>query len=96
MSTNSECHFYQIKNEQWFYVLEDDCFDDEECWNWLDNATAYGPFVTENDAQKHLEKHHSNPGGSHTFPLTDGVNEFDFSNNHQLAELIKAATSPSN
>lgn len=93
MSTNSECLFIQVKPDQWFYVLED-YNAPKNAFDWRDYAQAYGPFQTEELADDHLRKNHSNPGGSTTQKLPEGVMEYDFKDDDVLARLI--ADAPAN
>lgn len=90
MSTNSECLFVQIKADEWFYVLEDYSAP-KNAYNWMDHATAYGPFKTEDEANKHLRDNHANPGGSCTEELIEGVAERDLSGDDVLSNLIAEA-----
>jgi hypothetical protein len=97
MSTNSECEFIQVKGDEWFYVLEHYRCDDEDDDGWYDhgdwrlNATAYGPFASQEKADEHLDEKHPNPGGSSTQALPDGVDELDLSKDPMLERLIVAA-----
>lgn len=61
MSTGLECRFNEVEPKRWFYVLQDD--DCPHYADWLDYATATGPFATFEEAQTHLHRHHANPGG---------------------------------
>lgn len=62
MSTGLECAFVKTGGK-WYYVLQDwDC--PVGAWDWLEYATAYGPFDTEDSAHDHLRNNHANPGGS--------------------------------
>jgi hypothetical protein len=62
MSTGLECIFVEEKPGRWFYVLEDGSAP-KDAWDWMDYATAYGPFKTMEAAHDHLDRHHANPGG---------------------------------
>lgn len=90
MSSNSECLFVQVRSDQWFYVLEDYSAPKNSS-DWREHATAYGPFPTEDDADEHLRENHSNPGGSSTDVLPDGVTERDLSKDDVLRRLIEDA-----
>ena len=62
MSTGLECEFFEPKQGQWFYALQDySC--PVGAWDWREHAQAYGPFDSEEKAQKHLRDNHANPGG---------------------------------
>jgi len=62
MSTGLECLIVEREKSQWFYILEQNG-SPKGCWDWLDYADAFGPFVSEEVALKHLFNHHANPGG---------------------------------
>lgn len=67
MSTGFECYFVEVTPGEWFYVLQNwDC--PVGAWDWREYATAYGPFTSEEEAQKHLRDNHANPGGYSTHP----------------------------
>jgi hypothetical protein len=71
MSTGLECNFVEWKPKEWYYILED--WDaPKNAWDWREYATAYGPFSSEEEADKHLSDNHANPGGSCTIPYTEG------------------------
>ncbi len=71
MSTGYECIFIEIKPNQWYYILQNgDC--PVGAFDWLDYATAYGPFSTEDVGHKHLERNHANPGGYSSQEYTEG------------------------
>lgn len=57
MSTGAECHFEERKPRQWFYDLQRWPYGD-----WPESDT-YGPFETFDQALKHLNQNHANPGG---------------------------------
>ena len=62
MSTNSECMFVEVEPGEWYYALEH--YDaPQNSWDWLEHATAYGPFPTFEVAYQHLGDNHANPGG---------------------------------
>lgn len=71
MSTNSECLFIEVEPGKWFYVLEDRDAP-KNAWDWREYATAYGPFSSEEAADKHLGDNHANPGGSDSQPYEEG------------------------
>ncbi len=72
MSTNLECHIIEPEPSKWYYVLEDGNAP-KNAWDWREYATATGPFSTEQEAQDHLAKHESNPGGLSIIPNADFV-----------------------
>jgi hypothetical protein len=62
VSTGLECQFFEPKPGQWFYALQDwNC--PVGAWDWRDYATAYGPFTSQEAAERHLSSNHANPGG---------------------------------
>jgi hypothetical protein len=62
LSTGLNCEFIEPTPNTWFYILQNwDC--PTCCWDWRDYATAYGPFVSWEQANDHLHAHHPNPGG---------------------------------
>lgn len=71
MSTNSECQFIEVEPGKWFYALED--YDSPRNSYWLEHATAYGPFATEEEAIKHLRDNHANPGGHSSMSYHEGL-----------------------
>lgn len=90
MSTNSECLILQVQPNQWFYVLEHRDAPNN-AWDWREHASAYGPFPSEETAEKHLFDNHANPGGSQTQYLAPGVDKLDLSDDKVLQDLIEAA-----
>lgn len=66
MSSGLECQFVERKPGEWFYLLEDSF--NQGGWDWREDATAYGPFGSEEEARQHLSDNHSNPGGSMLIP----------------------------
>jgi hypothetical protein len=63
VSTNSECEILRLRDTgEWFYVLEH-MDAPKNSWDWREYATAYGPFVSEEQAEDHLDRYHANPGG---------------------------------
>lgn len=60
MSSGADCHFYEKTPGAWYYDIEY-C----EC----DGPETNGPFSTFRKADKHLGRHHQNPGGYSTSPL---------------------------
>jgi len=65
MSTGQECMFVEEKPGRWHYILED-YNAPKNSWDWMEYATAYGPFRTQHEADEHLSDHHANPGSSFT------------------------------
>lgn len=88
MSTNSECLFIEYKPGQWFYILED-YHAPKNAWDWMEYATAYGPFASFDTADTHLQENHANPGGY----STHGYRE-DETHSESLERLIKEAHRP--
>ena len=63
MSTGFECLFVEWNKNEWYYILQNwNC--PVGAWDWREYATAYGPFKSEEKADKHLRDNHANPGGS--------------------------------
>ena len=62
MSTGLNCTFEETEPGKWYYVLED-YGAPKNAWDWRENATAYGPFGSLDDAIDHLGRMHANPGG---------------------------------
>lgn len=58
MSTGLNCGFYKASDGNWYMYLEDstyrDVYDD------------YGPFNSQEEAERYLEKNFANPGGYST------------------------------
>jgi len=80
MSTGLECWYVEETPGKWYYVLQNrNC--PVQCWDWLEYATAYGPFDSEQATTKHLHSNHANPGGhmmlrySHDRPLRKALVE---------------------
>lgn len=71
MSTGLNCEFvcvYCDENStraEWYYILEHSSAP-KNADNWREYASAFGPFATEDDADRHLSRHHANPGSSTT------------------------------
>ena len=76
MSTGLCCEVMERKPGEWYYILED-AMAPQCAFDWHDYATAYGPFSSEQDTLKHLEKHHANPGGFSVFPYSEERKEDD-------------------
>ena len=87
MSTNSECQFIEVKPNEWFYLLEHENAP-ENSSDWRESATAYGPFLAFENAERHLRGNHANPGGFSKLPYKAG---FDLSKDPVLEKLIKQA-----
>jgi hypothetical protein len=70
MSTNSECHIFEYKPDQWYYLLQDwDC--PHGAWDWREYASCFGPFRSQDAAIIHLDANHANPGGWWTMPHSE-------------------------
>lgn len=76
MSSGLECEFIgvyglrQSGKTDWFYLLQNyNC--PKVCWDWREeNPFVGGPFPTEDAANNHLRRNHSNPGGSGTVEMS--------------------------
>lgn len=90
MSTNSQCLILQVQPNQWFYVLEHRDAP-KNAWDWREHASAYGPFPSEEAAEKHLFDNHANPGGSQTLYLVPGADKLDLRDDKVLRDLLEAA-----
>ena len=98
MSSGLECRFYRVTQPQthtyaegstkrllpgWYYMLQN--------WtcpagaDWDSDATAYGPFGSQEDAKQHLNDHHANPGGSST------IDHANFQSDDVYVALIASA-----
>lgn len=86
MSTGCNCEFVEVEPGKWYYILEDTRAP-KNAWDWREYAFAYGPFSTEDEANKHLVYNHANPGGSYSIPYVDG-----FKPDSILEQLIKEAS----
>jgi len=87
MSTNSECQFIERNPGKWFYVLED-YNAPKNAWDWKENATAYGPFSSEEKAYEHLRDNHANPGGH---SVVDNTEHSQFKEGEVLKKLLDTA-----
>lgn len=87
MSTNQECLFLEWGG-RWYYILEH-YNAPKNAWDWMDNATTYGPFASEELANWHLKHNHANPGGSHTVREAEITGE---ARRAQYARLVATAT----
>lgn len=90
MSTGCECQFLEIERDRWYYLLED-CNAPKNSWDWREHATAYGPFSSQELAEKHLRDNHANPGGSSVTELPPGQDKVDLSSDETLRQLIETA-----
>jgi hypothetical protein len=74
MSTGLECAFYEVEAKgEHFYILQDwDC--PAGAFDWMEYATAYGPFRSLADADQHLSDNHANPGGGSMRAYVEGSN----------------------
>jgi hypothetical protein len=59
-SRSRYCEYWKASNGKWYVDLASD-----EYGEW-DEATTYGPFPSENAADKYVSRSHSNPGGYST------------------------------
>lgn len=71
MSTGFECAFREVAPGKWYYLLQNPSCP-VGAFDWREHATAYGPFLTEENAIKHLHDSHANPGGWSTQEHTPG------------------------
>jgi hypothetical protein len=93
MSTGLECALIEITRGKWYYILENG-WEREEGENWLEHATAYGPFASEEAADEHLTENHSNPGGVWTNALPEGRETLIRDTDTTLKGLIDRAQKP--
>jgi len=63
MSSGLELVFLQDpRDEKWYYVLQNwDC--PAECWDWMEYATATGPFASYDKAHLSYSANEQNAGG---------------------------------
>lgn len=57
MSTGADCVFIEKKPGQWYYNLQRYPYGDTKEYD------EFGPFRSEEAANRHLRNHHANPGG---------------------------------
>jgi hypothetical protein len=88
MSTGLECLYIEWEPGKWYYVLED--YPGTKCGDWLDAATAEGPFASFEAAYEHLHANNANPGGFCREDYTAPNNP-----ESRLGELIAEAKRPS-
>jgi len=70
MSSNLYCEYYEAGPGRWFYLIENPATDpDTENWDgeddWRVTALAYGPFPTQDDADRYCDNNtldHPSPG----------------------------------
>jgi len=87
MSTGYNCTFFEPKQNQWYYVLQNwTC--PVGAFDWRDDATCHGPFHSEDVAIRHLSNNHANPGGWETIPFEE------FKTSPVLERLQKEAKKP--
>jgi hypothetical protein len=68
MSSGLECLIAEVEKGKWYYLLQDwSC--PSGAWDWEEEASAYGPFGTQEAAHQHLRDNHSNPGGHTVYEL---------------------------
>lgn len=58
MSVSRHCSFYKSVDGKWYMELAHEEYAGRE------DATTYGPFLSEEAASKYLHENYSNPGGS--------------------------------
>lgn len=56
-SMSRHCSIYKAKDGNWYMDLADEEYGEHE------DSTTYGPFSSEEAAEKYLDNNHSNPGG---------------------------------
>lgn len=93
MSTGLECRYIEVKTAVWYYVLEDGNAP-KNAWDWMEYATATGPFPSFDLAYEHLHHHHANPGGYFEDALPPGQTERSIEPDSTLAKLLADALSP--
>ncbi|WP_225731082.1 MULTISPECIES: hypothetical protein [unclassified Nocardia] len=84
MSTGLNCAFIEVQPSCWYYLLED--WDTDDTDDWRLNASAYGPFNSENEASAHLSHWHANPGMASIQTYEPG-----YEPDEVLADLIQRA-----
>ena len=57
MSTRADCTIWENEKGQWFYDLQRYPYGDTS------NYDRYGPFSSQDEADRHLSDNHANPGG---------------------------------
>jgi hypothetical protein len=67
MSSNLNCKIVERKPREWYYLLEQ--------YSQRDEYDEFGPFATFRDAENHLQRNHSNPGGCSIRPLPGCVHD---------------------
>lgn len=65
MSTGADCVFEEREPGRWWYRLQRWPYGESEEYD------TYGPFSSEEKAEKHLDQNHANPGGSWTVPYAE-------------------------
>lgn len=97
MSTGLNCFFFR-DNGRWYYLLED-YSSPKMAWDWREYATCYGPFASEEAANKHLQDNHANPGGSSVIvydaPYIYEEQEYDFISRRLTGRMVSRTTAPS-
>jgi hypothetical protein len=92
MSTGLECLFVERNIGEWYYILEH--WDaPKAAFDWLDYATAYGPFNSEEKARTDLYNNHPNPGGS-SMIKRDHYEKFSDSQKEKYEGLIRHPSCP--
>lgn len=88
MSTCRECHVIEYQPGIWYYLLEQAC-SPAGAFDWRENAQAWGPFISHEQAQTHLFNNHPNPGHHLLRPF-----KADRKPDQILDQLIKDAFRP--
>jgi hypothetical protein len=55
MSTGLDCGFFKASDGKWYMYLEDSCYRDV--------YNDYGPFNSQEEADRYLSRNFANPGG---------------------------------
>ena len=92
MSTGLECLFLEKNDGEWYYILEN-WNAPKHAWDWLDYATAYGPFNSEAKAREDLSTNHANPGGS-SMIRRDHYKQLSDSQREKYEDLIRHPSCP--
>ena len=87
-STGLECWFFEYQPGKWYYLLEHGS-SPKNAWDWREHSSAYGPFSSKEEAVKHLQDNHANPGGW-------GSSDHDpkMAKDKVLAKLVAEAEAP--
>jgi hypothetical protein len=74
MSTGLNCEFIESPAGVHYYILEQGSAP-KNAWNWREYADCYGPFKSEDEAMKHLDDNHANPGSHSVVGVVDAAKE---------------------